>query len=137
METINSSSFSEGNWSGGRLPDQLIIQPIDPVEGRALAETLENWFSSHGLRGSTGPDSSDTAHQNLVGIEGWMLDFVKGEFTRLDDFTLRWNASGLASALKNRERISSPPETVKVASLTQLREALSRKGELHGKRFGL
>lgn len=76
-------------WDGDGADNAVLLESIDPQSGREIAKKLEDWLDSLGLKGATA-QQSEMYHQNLVGIEGWRIDFTKRTYTRLDSFDMKW-----------------------------------------------
>jgi hypothetical protein len=116
--------FTESNWDGKDLPDRLVMKASNPSAGLDHADALESWLAQQGLVGVTGEETSEQFHQNLVGVEGWLVDFQERTFTRLDDFNVRW----LTVPVTAKTRL------VRVASYQQLNEVfMHRHGSVVGK----
>lgn len=82
-------SFHLGDWQGDTEIDNLLLLPNSPHLGRKLADKVEMWLSSLGMKGATCEETSEQYHQNIVGIDAWSLDLKKKSFTRIDDFEVR------------------------------------------------
>lgn len=70
--------------------DSVIIEnqiPI-PVDEALICESS---ITSVGVSiGATSDITSPQFHQNIVGVEGWLVDFVQGSFTRIDTYEINW-----------------------------------------------
>ncbi len=88
-------SFLSGDWNGGTEVSSLLVLPVSPSKGRELADRVEIWLSSLGLRGATSDETSEAYHQNIVGVEAWKLNLVSKTFTRIDDFELKLSRASL------------------------------------------
>ena len=116
------SSFTDGNWDGNTEDNVVILEANDPQKGREVSTSIETWLNSLGLRGATA-EESEIYHQNLVGIEGWKIDFINRTYTRLDDFAIKW--------LTNDEmaRIATPSQVHKMFTMNI--------GAIKAKRYGV
>ena len=80
------------NWDGSDK-DIFAIKPISPEKGMLLANEVESFMNEYGIRGATNSSTSPQYHQNIVGIDGWIVDLKKQTYTRVDGLELRLAAT--------------------------------------------
>ena len=120
------------NWDGNlEGHDSLLLEAKEAIKGPLLS-AIESHLDSLGLHGTTGPDTAENYHVNIVGVEGWEVDLVSLTYTRLDDFGIRWKKFG-STAPRN-----SPHKKVHSVSLAQLDQIFDqRKGSIFAKRYNI
>ena len=121
-------TFTRTNWDGLDLPDRLILAADSPTSGLEVAEELESFLCSQKFKSRVTEETSEAFHQNIVGIEGWLLDFTQHTFTRLDDFNIRWLTVP----------VTAKTHLVRIASFEQALELFThRHGSVVGKKFNV
>ena len=96
------------------------MEAVNVLEAPIYESQLDNMGFYMGL---TSDSTSQAYHQNIVGIEGWLVNLMSKEYTRVDRFEINW---------LNKER--GYPK-VKFDELTTFMNELP--GQAHGKSFGL
>jgi hypothetical protein len=139
MEKLNLHEiFTESSWDGNlEGHNSLLLVPTSPEAGKKAADSLESYLVSHGFSSAESDDpmvnQTMPGHFNLVGIDGWKVDFINRTFVRLDDFTVRWTRTSLRLPTEH-----SSMERIRVSSFTQLDHALDHHhGSIHAKRYNI
>ena len=115
--------FESCDWFNDPSVKILVLDNLEAVnvlEAPIYESQLDNMGFYMGL---TSDSTSQPYHQNIVGVEGWLVNLMSKEYTRIDRFEINW---------LNREK--GYPK-VKFDELATFMKELP--GQAYGKSFGL
>lgn len=82
--------FEACGWYNDPSVKVVILQNEEAVS-MLEASNYESQLDYLGFcMGLTSESTSQPYHQNIVGVEGWLVNLVNKEYTRLDQFEINW-----------------------------------------------
>lgn len=82
--------FESCDWYNDPSVKVVILQNEEAVS-MLEASNYESKLDYMGFcMGLTSESTSQPYHQNIVGVEGWLVNLVNKEYTRLDQFEINW-----------------------------------------------
>jgi hypothetical protein len=115
--------FNTCEWFNDPSVEMVIVENEDPVmvpDVPVFEAELDNIGLAKGL---TGAETSETYHQVLTGVEGWLVNLVSKEYTRIDRFEIVWLHKNKGYP---RMELNAFTDWVK-----------KRPGQFEGKQFGI